>query len=151
MNASEALAFVERHGIVLESARHPTIPSLAEAIAGGPLRGGWWSHPKGRSIFAATRAVRDSADVLVCRLVEGKITFVHSRFWPALVRLADRFPATALERVREVHSKSGAHRLENIAFPEWVPAETTIEAKNLSEAKARTAFEMLLPELVVES
>jgi hypothetical protein len=151
MNASEALAFVERHGIVLESARHPTIPSLAEAIAGGPLRGGWWSHPKGRTIFAATRAVRDSADVLVCRLIEGKITFVHSRLWPALVRFADRFPAAALERVREVHSKSGAHRLESLAFPQWVPTETTIKAKSLDAAHARAALETLLPAFAVES
>ena len=151
MNAVDALVFVEKHGIVLESARHPTIPSLAEAIAGGPLRGGWWSHSKGRAIFAATRAVRDSADVLVCRLIEGKITFVHSRLWPALVRLADRFPAAALERVREVHSESGAHRLENIAFPEWVPAETAIKAKTLGEANARAAFETLLPEIVLAS
>ncbi len=53
------MRFVERHGVVLESARHATIPSLAEAIAGEPLKRGWWSHPKGRTIFAATRAVRD--------------------------------------------------------------------------------------------
>jgi hypothetical protein len=147
MTSAQALAFVEQHGIVLESARHPTIPSLTEAIAGAPLRGGWWSHPKGRAIFAATRAVRDSADVLVCRLIDGKITFVHARVWPGLVRLADRFPARSLDRVRELHSETGAHRLENVRFPEWVPEQTTIAAKRLSEAQARAALEALLPEL----
>ena len=49
MSAADALAFVERHGIVLESARHAAIPSLAEAIAGEPIRGSWWAHPKGRA------------------------------------------------------------------------------------------------------
>jgi hypothetical protein len=34
------------------------VPSLAEPIAGGPLRGHWWFHPKSREIFATTRAVR---------------------------------------------------------------------------------------------
>jgi len=29
--------------------------------------------------------------VLVCKLVDGKITYVHRRLWPALVRLAARF------------------------------------------------------------
>ena len=147
MTAAEALAFIEQHGIVLESARHPTIPSLAQAIAGEALRGGWWSHPKGRAIFAATRAVRDSSDVLVCRLIDGKVTFVHARLWPALVRLADRFPAPALDRVREMHSETGAHRVENIRFPKWVTEETTSEARRLSEARARAALEILMPEL----
>ena len=34
MNQKEPLAFVERHGIVLQAARGP-LPNLAEAIAGG--------------------------------------------------------------------------------------------------------------------
>ena len=34
MNQKEALAFVERHGIVLQAARGP-LPNLAETIAGG--------------------------------------------------------------------------------------------------------------------
>ena len=51
MTGADAIRFVERHGVVLESAKHATIPSLAEAIAGEPIRGGWWSHPKGKAIF----------------------------------------------------------------------------------------------------
>src|SRR5205814_8572249 len=43
MNQKEALAFVERHGIVLQAARGP-LPNLAEAIAGGTIRGSWWGH-----------------------------------------------------------------------------------------------------------
>ena len=91
MNQKEALAFVERHGIVLQAARGP-LPNLAEAIAGGTIRGSWWGHPKGKEIFRAVRAICESPDVLVCKLVEGKITYVHRRLWPALVKLASRFP-----------------------------------------------------------
>jgi hypothetical protein len=40
MSPKEAIAFVKRHGIVLESARGP-VPSLAEAVAGEPIRGSW--------------------------------------------------------------------------------------------------------------
>ena len=60
----QALAFVRKHGVVLEAARGP-VPSLADAVAGRPIRGGWWAHPKGPLIFAITRAVRDSDHVLV--------------------------------------------------------------------------------------
>lgn len=147
MTGAEALAFVERHGIVLESARHATIPSLAETIAGERLRGSWWSHPKGRAIFIATRAVRASPQVLVCRLIDGKICFAHERLWPALVRLADRLPAAGLARVREVHSARGTHRSEETPFPTWVSADISAAAKRLTEAQARASLAPLLPEL----
>lgn len=146
MTGAEAVRFVEKHGVVLESARHATIPSLAEAIAGEPLKRSWWSHPKGRAIFAATRAVRESPDILVCRLIDDKISFAHQRLWPALVRLSDRFPRHRLTRVREIHSERGAHRVEEIPFPRWVSAETTAAAKRLSEADARAMLTSVLPE-----
>ncbi len=41
VSPKEGLAFVKRHGVVLHAARGP-VPSLAEAIAGGPIRGSWW-------------------------------------------------------------------------------------------------------------
>jgi hypothetical protein len=135
MTARQALAFVRTHGIVLESARG-RVPSLADAIAGAPVRGGWWSHPKGREIFAITRAVRSSDDVLVCRLVDGKITFVHRRLWPALVRAAKRFATDRLAQVREVHTPSGHHVVEEVRFPKWVPSPVRTSARKSSEEDA---------------
>src|SRR3990172_7740728 len=99
MTPKQALAFVKTNGVVLESGRG-SVPSLAEAVAGGPIRGSWWGHPKGNDIFLCSRAVRQSPDVLVCRLVGGKVTYVHRRLWPALVRLAEELnaqPPAALE------------------------------------------------------
>jgi len=144
MTAAEALSFVERYGVVLESAHHAQIPSLAEEIAGGPLRGSWWSHPDGRAIFAATRAVRASPDVLVCRLVAGKISFVHARLWPALVRISDRLPRSGLARLRELHTERGTHRVETVPFPDWVPAPMLTAAKHLSEPDACASLAVVL-------
>ena len=101
-----ALAFVQEHGVVLESGRGP-VPSLAEAIAGEPIRGTWWGHPKGRAIFGATRAVRDSADVLVCRLLAAKShisTVVYGLRWYVLQTRSGR---RRLDAIREEHTKSG--------------------------------------------
>jgi len=53
------------------------VPSLAQAVAGGAIKGSWWGHAKGHEIFWLTRAMRDSPDVLVCRLVGSKVTDVH--------------------------------------------------------------------------
>ena len=139
MTAREALAFICKHGVVLESARGP-VPSLAQVIAGETIRGSWWSHPKSPEIFAVTRAVRDSDDVLVCRLIDGKITLVHRRVWPALVRVADRFPSGHLSQLREVHTSSGRHVTTEVAFPDWVPSNVRTTARTLSEAAALAAF-----------
>jgi hypothetical protein len=132
---AQAIDFVRKHGVVLESGAGP-VPSLAEAVAGGPIRGSWWGHPRGHDIFGLTRAARDSPDVLVCRLVGGKITYVHRRLWPALVRAADRLPRQRLARLQETHTASGRHVTKETAFPEWVPEGVAAEALKLSEQQA---------------
>ena len=139
MTVHLALAFIRKQGVVLESARGP-VPSLAEVVAGEPIRGSWWSHPKSHEIFAVTRAVRDSDDVLVCRLINGKITFVHRRLWPALVRAAGRLRIVHLSRVSEVHTSSGRHVTQEVPFPDWVPSNVRAAARTLSEEAALAAF-----------
>jgi hypothetical protein len=147
VSPSEGLAFVERHGIVLQAARGP-VPSLAEAIAGGPIRGSWWGHPKGHEIFHVAEAVSGSPDVLVCRLVDDKVTYVHRRLWPALVKLAPRLPRARLARVWEEHTRTGAHRARRIAFPRWVPGEILESAEGLSTADAETLLAPWIPSIL---
>ena len=143
ITSRQALAFVRRHGVVLEAARGP-VPSLAEFIAGQPVRGHWWSHPKSHEIFAASRAIRDSDDVLVCRLIKGKVTFVHRRLWPALVRAAGRLGSDRLSQVHEIHSSSGRHVTKAVPFPDWVPATVRAAANALSEEAAFAEFAALI-------
>jgi hypothetical protein len=128
----QAVAFVRKHGVVLESAKG-RVPSLVQAIAGGSIKGSWWSHPRGREIFTITRAVRESNQVLVCRLVEGRVTLVHQRLWPALVRCSDRFRPVQLSQLVEKHTPSGKHVSMSIPFPDWVPASIASDASTLSE------------------
>ena len=135
----DPVSLVEKHGVVLEGGRGP-VPSLAEAIAGEPIHGSWWGHKKGKSIFWASRAVRDSDNILVCRLVGGKITYVHRRLWPALVRLAKLIDKNSIAAVRETHTETGAHRVQLVAFLRWVTPETRRLAETLSEEDARAQF-----------
>jgi len=114
-------ALVE-HGMLLESARGP-LPNVAEMVAGEPIGGSWWSHPRSHEIFAAINALADSPDVVRTRLVNGKVTLIHRRVWPALVRLADRFPPARLAAIGEEHTSSGAHRVVERPFADWVPAD----------------------------
>lgn len=144
MTPAQGLAFVKRHGVVLQAARG-IVPSLAEAIAGAPIRGSWWAHPSGHDIFRVAEAVSDSNDVLVCKLIDGKVTYVHRRLWPALVKLAARFDKQRLAKIWNEHTQTGAHRSRAIAFPKWVPDDVKREASALSLAAA----EALLPPALV--
>ena len=117
--------------MVLQSARGP-IPNLAEYVAGEPIRGSWWGHPAGHDIFAVLTHLMQSPDLVATRLINDKITLIHRRMWPALVRVADRFPAERLAAVDEEHTASGAHRTVEIPFPEWVPDEEMTAATLLT-------------------
>jgi hypothetical protein len=145
MTPTQALAFVEQHGIVLEAARRGAVPSLADAITGESLRGNWWSHPRRGEIFTLTRAVREAPHILTCRIVDGRVSFVHERLWPALARLALRFPHENLARLHEVHSARGTHRIETIPFPHWLPVHVATAAGRMDEAEARASLPQLLP------
>ncbi len=143
MNRKEVVSFIRRYGVVLQSARGP-VPNLAERIAGGPIRGSWWSHPKGRLIYRATRVAQASPEILVCRLVDGKVTLVHRRLWPALVKLSQRFPKDWLARTWDVHTSKGRHMTIRIPFPRWVPRDVMRRGKSLSLTKAERLLSPLL-------
>ncbi len=139
LTADEALAFVRRHGVVLVAARGRA-PRLVEAIACETIRGSWWAHPRSRTIYAVLGAVIGSGDVMCCRLVDGKVTLVHRRLWPAMVRLVDRLDAARCAIVVEEHTASGRHATRSVAFTDWVTPDLAREAQALSEAEAVRLF-----------
>ena len=135
MSPRGVVDFVRQHGIVLQAAHGP-VPSLAEAVAGERILGSWWGHPQGRAIFHAVQAAYESPDVLVCRLIDGKITYVHRRLWPAVVKLASRFTKRQLAKTWNEHTATGAHRALHQPFPEWVPPGVFAAAQRLSVPRA---------------
>lgn len=139
MEQQAALAFVREHGVVLASARGP-VPTLTHAIAGEAIRGSWWGHPQGKRIFAVLEAVQAADEVLVCRLVDNKITLVHARLWPALAAAAPAFDAARLARVTQVHSARGHHENVETPFPAWLPAGVMSEARNWTLEAALAAL-----------
>lgn len=132
---SALMARLRRGGVLLQSARGP-VPNVAELVAGEPIRGSWWSHPRSHEIFEAINRLRSSPAVVATRLINGKVTLVHRRIWPVLVRLADRFPPPALDAIDEEQTASGAHRTIVTPFPKWVPADALDAAAELGELDA---------------
>lgn len=132
----DPVAFVKLHGVVLASAKG-RVPNLAEAVAGEPISGSWWAHPKGKRIFNVLSALDDSPDVLAFRWIDGKITYAHRRVWPAMTRLAREIGASRLAVVRQEHTESGAHRNVVIPHPKWVPKDVAAAARKLTLDQAR--------------
>jgi hypothetical protein len=78
-------------------------------------------------------------------LINGKLTLVHRRLWPALVRVAHRVELERLAQVRQEHTASGRHANHAIAFPQWVPAAVAEAAEALDEQESLTALAAWLP------
>jgi hypothetical protein len=139
----ELLELLEAEGVLLESAKGP-IPNVAELVAGGPITGSWWGHPAGHEIFAALNRLADAPDVARMRLLNGKVTLVHRRLWPALLRLSSRFDDAALAVVHEQHTATGAHRVTTSPLHEWVSGDVADAAAELTDAEARRALPPVL-------
>jgi hypothetical protein len=81
----EVLRELKRHGVLLQiDARLPNVCAL---VAGAPVRGSWWAHPKSHEIFHVNGALEDHPDVLVVKLISGKLTYVERALWPCVAAI----------------------------------------------------------------
>src|SRR5258705_7730334 len=67
-------------------------------------------------------------------------TTLFRSLWPALVRVADRFPATRIAKVREEHTPSGHHVSREVPFPKR-SEEHTSELQSLRHLVCRLLLE----------
>jgi hypothetical protein len=56
-------------------------PSVVNLIARSDVKGSWWSHPDAHAIFAVSELLEAHPDVLIMKLLEGKVTFIHRELW----------------------------------------------------------------------
>lgn len=134
-HTADVMAELTERGMLLESARGP-LPNVAALVAGEAIRGNWWSHAASHAIYRTIDELGSSPDVVRLRLLNQKITLVHRRLWTALARVAPYFPASALTALTQEHTKSGAHRTLEQAYPHWLPSGTASAARQLTEVEA---------------
>jgi hypothetical protein len=139
--AESTLDWMRGQGVVLQSARGP-VPNVAQFIAGEPIRGSWWGHPAGKEIYAILSLLDDSPDVVSTRLINHKVTLLHRRVWPSVVRVSDHLGVARLSAIHSEHTASGAHHSFEVEYPLWVPEESLRDAASLSLEEAFA----LLPE-----
>src|SRR5713101_4209533 len=88
---------LQSSGLLLES--DAALPSVAGLVAHEPIRGSWWGHPRGHDIFQANEQLAAHPDVISCRLISSKVTYVHRSLWRALFAVANSREAWQLNRI----------------------------------------------------
>lgn len=64
------------------------LANVVTLLTGEAISKSWWSHPKGRLIFAVVTDLSERPDVLFSKLLNGKVTLVHRKLWPAFLSIA---------------------------------------------------------------
>ena len=59
-------------------------PSISSEVLGGNVRGSWWAHPKASEMYRLACLLRSHPDVLMAKLISGKVTLIHRPLWPAV-------------------------------------------------------------------
>lgn len=109
-------------GFLLES--DPKLPSVCTLITGTPLRGSWWSHPLAQTIFQVNERLEDHKDVLITKLVSGKVTFIHRKLWPETIAIGEsqepwqlnKLPEPARSLFKQIEA-TGSVTTEQLAWP----------------------------------
>ncbi|MEO6711571.1 MAG: hypothetical protein ABI054_05185 [Planctomycetota bacterium] len=99
MQVKQLLTRLEADGFLLQT--DPKLPSAVGLVAGSPIAGSWWSHPRGREIYALLGELSEHEDVLSLKLLDGKVTFVHRRLWPAVVSVGSAREAWQMRKLNK--------------------------------------------------
>jgi hypothetical protein len=101
------------------------LPSIVSLIVGEPVRGSWWGHPRGGEIYNLLGEIADHDDIEEVRLIDGKVTYIHRRLWPALIGVATSGEAWQLRnlspaagKLLAMVNKMGECRLDRISIPD---------------------------------
>ena len=60
------------------------VSTLTYLITNERIRGSWWTHKLAQTIFNVSEMLEDHPDVMVIKLISGKVTFVHRELWNAV-------------------------------------------------------------------
>ena len=80
-------ARLQRDGVLL--LHDAQRPSLTAIVAGAPIRGSWWGHPSGQTIFEVASALEDDGEALLVPLLASKVTLVAPRLWGELAAVGE--------------------------------------------------------------
>jgi hypothetical protein len=133
---------LERIGVLLE--HDASLPSVTLICAGEPIRGSWWGHRFGHAIYDLLHELEERSGGLFAKLVNGKVTHVHRRLWPAFFTLAEDRSAARVRGLSPLAKKLLA-RTEDGA----VLRMDQLQSEGLASGKELTAASRELGERVL--
>jgi hypothetical protein len=111
------------------------IPDVRQLITTKRSKGSWWADSAAHEIFAVNELLEDHPDVIITKLISGKVTFVHRKFWQELFAVASAredwqlrgLSASAQSLLRELDQVGTlfTHKLPKSSGPK--PGETARE------------------------
>jgi hypothetical protein len=96
-------AELDRLGLLLQ--HDAELASATTLLAGAAIAGSWWGHPLGKQLYEWLSEFEHGAGALSLKLVNGKVTYVAARLWPAVLALVAK---GAAERVKGLTSAGKA-------------------------------------------
>ena len=85
MNFEELTERLLEYELLLDT--DPKFPSVTGFVADDTGGRSWWAHPQAKQMYGLSCGLRDHPDVLMVKLVSGKVTFIHRPLWPAIVAI----------------------------------------------------------------
>jgi len=86
-NFSKVFKELKHYGLLLESDKF--LPSIVGIVSGEKISGSWWGHKKMYEIFNTLHELSEEEDVLLTKLISGKITFIHKSLWLEFLTVAN--------------------------------------------------------------
>ncbi|HZY71296.1 MAG TPA: hypothetical protein VFF67_10025 [Thermoplasmata archaeon] len=132
----------------------PEFPSVTSLVAGRPVRGSWWGHPSGQTIYRILTELEEGRRTVCARIIDGKMTFLGRPLARALFSIVartrpwqlDGLPAAAGALHRFV-VRRGAVRHDQLPAPpagvgdSWRPMIRLLESRMLlSVGSVHTEF-----------
>ena len=131
---------LQHYGILLAS--DTRLPSVATLVAGEPVRGSWWAHPRAHDIHAVAHTLGERSDVIVAKLISRKDTYVHRQLWPAIIAVGAAREAWQLaglssmaKRLLDIVSKDGELRTADVPWAGGPKRDSPGEAARQLEQK----------------
>ena len=85
MTIEDLLERLQEFDLLLDT--DPKFPSVTGFVAGDTGGRSWWAHPQAKQMYGLSCGLRDHPDVLLLKLISGKLTFVNRPLWPAIVTI----------------------------------------------------------------
>ena len=76
---------LEFHGAIL--LQDKKLRNIVSLVTGENLARSWWGHKKGAQIFHLLHELEGLPFVSSCKIISGKVTFIHKSIWSSIYKL----------------------------------------------------------------